>query len=53
MVRDDGYPLQVEAQLSSDGNSEDMAAVQALIKKHQLVEADIAAHEVSGCHSNP
>ncbi|XP_048586984.1 spectrin alpha chain, non-erythrocytic 1 isoform X2 [Nematostella vectensis] len=36
---------EVEASLSSDDFGRDLASVQNLIKKHQLVEADIAAHE--------
>lgn len=36
---------EVEASLSHDDYGRDLASVQNLIKKHQLVEADIAAHE--------
>lgn len=36
---------EVEASLSHDDHGRDLASVQNLIKKHQLVEADIAAHE--------
>ena len=36
----------MEASLSHDDYGRDLASVQNLIKKHQLVEADIAAHEV-------
>ncbi|KXJ20343.1 Spectrin alpha chain, non-erythrocytic 1 [Exaiptasia diaphana] len=36
---------EVENSLSSDDYGRDLASVQNLIKKHQLVEADIAAHE--------
>ena len=39
-------PVQVEAQLSSEDCGRDLAAVQNLLKKHQLLEADITAHEV-------
>ena len=39
--------FQVEASLSQDDYGRDLASVQNLMKKHQLVEADIAAHEVS------
>ena len=37
---------EVEAQLSSGDTGRDLGGVQALLKKHQLVEADIAAHQV-------
>lgn len=40
------FPFQVEASLSHDDYGRDLASVQNLIKKHQLVEADITAHEV-------
>ena len=40
------FPFQVEASLSQDDYGRDLASVQNLIKKHQLVEADITAHEV-------
>ena len=40
------FTFQVEASLSHDDYGRDLASVQNLIKKHQLVEADIAAHEV-------
>ncbi|CAH3114647.1 unnamed protein product [Porites lobata] len=36
---------EVEASLSQDDYGRDLASVQNLMKKHQLVEADIAAHE--------
>ena len=36
----------MEAQLSSEDCGRDLAAVQNLLKKHQLLEADITAHEV-------
>ena len=36
----------VEAQLSSEEVGRDLAGTQSLLKKHQLVEADITAHEV-------
>lgn len=41
------FTIKVEASLSQDDYGRDLASVQNLIKKHQLVEADIAAHEVS------
>ena len=37
---------EVEAQLSSGETGRDLGGVQTLLKKHQLVEADISAHEV-------
>lgn len=33
--------------LSSEEYGKDLASVQNLLKKHQLLEADISAHEVS------
>ena len=42
---------QVEAQLSSEDRGRDLAGVQNLLKKHQLLEADITAHEVHTSHS--
>ena len=39
----------VGAQLSSDEIGRDLAGTQNLLKKHQLVEADITAHEVRHC----
>lgn len=36
---------QVESLLMSEDSGKDLASVQNLIKKHQLVEADITAHE--------
>lgn len=39
--------FKVEASLSHDDYGRDLASVQNLMKKHQLVEADITAHEVS------
>lgn len=36
----------VEAQLSSSDTGRDLGGVQTLLKKQQLVEADIAAHQV-------
>ncbi|RWS03708.1 hypothetical protein B4U79_02448, partial [Dinothrombium tinctorium] len=36
---------EVESLLKSEDSGKDLASVQNLIKKHQLVEADIAAHE--------
>lgn len=40
------FLFKVEASLSQDDYGRDLASVQNLIKRHQLVEADIAAHEV-------
>ena len=37
---------EVEAQLSSGDTGRDLGGVQTLLKKHQLVEADIDAHQV-------
>ena len=37
---------QVEALLSSEDYGKDLDSVQNLLKKHQFIEADIAAHEV-------
>ena len=37
---------EVEAQLSSGDTGRDLGGVQALLKKHRLVEADITAHQV-------
>lgn len=39
------YP-QVEALLASEDYGKDLASVNNLLKKHQLLEADISAHEV-------
>ena len=36
---------EVEALLTTDELGKDLASVQNLMKKHQLVEADIIAHE--------
>ena len=36
----------VEAQLSSADTGRDLGGVQAMLKKQQLVEADIFAHQV-------
>lgn len=36
---------EVESLLTSEDSGKDLASVQNLIKKHQLVEADISAHE--------
>jgi hypothetical protein len=36
----------VEQMLSTEDHGKDLASVQNLLKKHQLMEADIAAHEV-------
>ena len=38
----------LEAQLASEDCGRDLAAVHNLLKKHHLLEADIAAHEVGG-----
>ena len=43
---------QVEAQLSSEDRGRDLAGVQNLLKKHQLLEADITAHEVHTSHTS-
>lgn len=37
--------FKVESLLMSEDSGKDLASVQNLIKKHQLVEADIGAHE--------
>ena len=37
---------QVEALLASEDYGKDLASVNNLLKKHQLLEADINAHEV-------
>lgn len=39
-------PPQVEALLASEDYGKDLASVNNLLKKHQLLEADISAHEV-------
>lgn len=36
---------EVESLLTSEDSGKDLASVQNLMKKHQLVEADISAHE--------
>ena len=41
---------QVEALLASEDYGKDLASVNNLLKKHQLLEADISAHEV--CNSS-
>lgn len=41
------FPCQVEALLASEDYGKDLASVNNLLKKHQLLEADISAHEVS------
>lgn len=41
----------LEAQLASEDCGRDLAAVQNLLKKHHLLEADIAAHEVNKVYS--
>ena len=38
---------QVEALLASEDYGKDLASVNNLLKKHQLLEADISAHEVT------
>jgi len=38
---------QVEALLASEDYGKDLASVNNLLKKHQLLEADISAHEVA------
>jgi hypothetical protein len=40
------FVFQVEQMLSTEDHGKDLASVQNLLKKHQLMEADIAAHEV-------
>ena len=37
---------QVEQMLSTEDHGKDLASVTNLLKKHQLMEADIAAHDV-------
>lgn len=37
----------MEALLASEDYGKDLASVNNLLKKHQLLEADISAHEVS------
>lgn len=41
------FRCQVEALLASEDYGKDLASVNNLLKKHQLLEADISAHEVS------
>ena len=41
------FHSQVEALLASEDYGKDLASVNNLLKKHQLLEADISAHEVS------
>jgi len=36
----------VEALLASEDYGKDLASVNNLLKKHQLLEADVSAHEV-------
>lgn len=40
------FVCQVEALLASEDYGKDLASVNNLLKKHQLLEADISAHEV-------
>ena len=40
---------EMEHMLDNDDYGKDLATVQNLSKKHQLLEADIKAHEVRGC----
>ena len=40
------FVLQVEQMLGSEEYGKDLSSVQNLLKKHQLLEADVAAHEV-------
>lgn len=40
------FHYQVEALLASEDYGKDLASVNNLLKKHQLLEADISAHEV-------
>lgn len=44
---------QVEALLASEDYGKDLASVNNLLKKHQLLEADISAHEVSRGAARP
>lgn len=46
MVTGTGSGPQVEALLASEDYGKDLASVNNLLKKHQLLEADISAHEV-------
>jgi spectrin alpha len=43
----------VDALLASEDYGKDLASVNNLLKKHQLLEADISAHEVSGMPDLP
>lgn len=43
---------QVEHMLETEDYGKDLATVQNLVKKHQLLEADVEAHEVSTIHLN-
>ena len=47
------FHCQVEALLASEDYGKDLASVNNLLKKHQLLEADISAHEVSGGGARP
>ena len=40
------FIFQVEQMLNSEEYGKDLSSVQNLLKKHQLLEADVAAHEV-------
>lgn len=42
----DAFVSQVEALLASEDYGKDLASVNNLLKKYQLLEADISAHEV-------
>lgn len=46
LVLSSGSGPQVEALLASEDYGKDLASVNNLLKKHQLLEADISAHEV-------
>ena len=43
----------MDALLASEDYGKDLASVNNLLKKHQLLEADISAHEVSGMPDLP
>lgn len=47
------FHCQVEALLASEDYGKDLASVNNLLKKHQLLEADISAHEVSRGGARP
>ena len=45
IVISDNCSWQVETALSSEDYGKDLASVQNLLRKHQLIEVDISAHE--------